>query len=323
MWLKPVFFLALLTSGTYPTLSSAQTGDEFVFILKARGNPYWNSAVAGIRETGESRGIKTVVYQLENDKAAEEQLNVCLVAIERRPKFLSISAVTQSVGVRCMKEASDRGIPVADMDANISVEEARANGIDLVYTVGSNNYTIGQRAAEYAASILEEASPEIVILEGAAGSIPGNNRVAGFRDRFLELKPHAKIVASVSADWDRLKALNVFGDLLNRAPNIDFVYAANDMMALGALEATRIAGKQATVKIVGVDGTSDALKAVRAGEISATVAQLPYLIGKQAVELAIDHLNGKRFEKTQITPTPIVTKSVIETNSDPNLQYLR
>ncbi|MDR3423478.1 MAG: substrate-binding domain-containing protein [Alphaproteobacteria bacterium] len=302
--------------------TSALANDGYVFILKARGNPYWTSMAEGIQETSKLNHIQAVVYQLENDRAAEEQLNVCMTAIERKPKLLAISAVTPSVGIQCIKKAAAAGIIVADMDSNISVDAAKAAGVSLAYTVGSDNFLIGQEAAEYVSKTATKRPLKIFVLEGAAGSIPGQKRVDGFRAKLKELIPTAN-VTSLSAEWDMLKAVSATSDLLLRQPDVDIIYAANDKMALGAAEAVRSAGKQDQIAIIGVDGTSDARKAIMEGRLSASVAQLPYLIGKRAVELGVEVVKNGKTGIVEVTATPVLTKAMIEANTDPVLHYVR
>ena len=110
-------------------------------------------------------------------------------------------------------------------------------------------------------------APKILILEGAVGSPPGQDRPKGFKNRLATLMPKAQIVNSVSADWDRLRAMNIAADTLTRTPDLNVIFAANDVMALGAVEAVRGTGKQGQVMIVGVDGIPDARKAISEGHI--------------------------------------------------------
>jgi len=98
---------------------------------------------------------------------------------------------------------------------------------------------------------------------------------------------------------DRLKALNITADTLTRTPDLNVVFAANDTMALGAVEAIRAAGKTKQILVVGVDGVPDARKAILAGRMTASVAQLPYLIGKRSAELAKLSVHGQCSGKTE------------------------
>ncbi|MDX2027362.1 MAG: substrate-binding domain-containing protein [Alphaproteobacteria bacterium] len=302
--------------------SHAHSSEEYAFILKSRGNPYWTAVVDGIQETAKAHNVQAIIHQLENDRAAEEQLNTCMSVIERKPKLLALSAVTPAVGLQCLKKAAADGIAVADMDANISVADAKAEGIFLAYSVGSDNFLIGEKAAQYVKEITSSAKLKVFVLEGAAGSIPGQKRADGFRAMLKKLIPAVNIT-SLSAEWDRLKALNATTDLLQRMPDVGVIYAANDMMALGAAEAVRSVGKMEQIKVIGVDGIADARKAVQEGRLTASVAQLPYLIGKRAVELGIEAVKTGKTGVTEITATPVLDKPMLEAKKDPLLQYVR
>ncbi len=263
------------------------------------------------------------MYEGQSDSSAEEPLNTCLVAIQRRPKFLAIVAATTSVGIQCLKNAQKAGIPIAELDASITIPEAEKAGLRLAFSVGSDNLEIGRKAAQYTKEVFPQGAIRIVVLEGAVGSEPGRLRVEGFRSGIAAFLPQATIVASISADWDRLKAMTVTTDLLERFPKIDLIFAANDQMALGAVEALKTKHRIKETKVIGVDGTLDARRAVTAGELSATVAQVPYLLGKRAVELAVDVLEGKHVQMREITDTPVLTPRILADSNSPELRYVR
>ena len=94
-------------------------------------------------------------------------------------------------------------------------------------------------------------------------------------------------------------------------------------MALGAVEAVRAGGKTSQVSIIGVDGVPDARKAIMAGKMTASITQLPYLIGKRSVELARESVHGKCLEKTERAPLLVLTRDVLESNREPLLKYVR
>ena len=93
-------------------------------------------------------------------------------------------------------------------------------------------------------------------------------------------------------------------------------------MALGALEAARSAGKDKVI-VIGVDGNSNAVKSIKAGRLNASVAQLPYLVGMQAVQNVKKALAGDKAPEMTFVPTLVLTKEVIEENKDPLLQYVK
>jgi D-allose transport system substrate-binding protein len=294
--------------------------EEYVFILRARGNPYWNLVAEGVRDAAAERKISAVVYQMESEASSEEQLNICFTAVERKPKFIAVAAANVASGIQCVRRAAERKIRVAELDSTIPVEEAKRAGVDLAFSIGSGNFKIGQRAAELAGNLLQGTDAQVLVLEGAAGNDASLKRVGGFVEQLRQIAPQAKITASIAADWDRLKALSTVSSVLEREPNLALIYAANDMMALGAAEALKLADKTGKIAIIGVDGVADARKAVLEGKLTATVAQLPYLIGYRAVQLATAETSG--FVREDV-PTPVLTREVLKEQTEPLLRYVR
>ena len=94
-------------------------------------------------------------------------------------------------------------------------------------------------------------------------------------------------------------------------------------MALGAVEAVYAAGKGEQIIMIGVDGNSDAVKSIKAGRLNASVAQLPYLVGKQAVENVKKALAGEQVPADIAVPTLVLTKEVLDAGTEPMLQYVK
>lgn len=306
------------------TLSvSAHAADKCVFILKWIGNPYWQAIKQGVEDAGKEAGISLTIMSPNSDQAKEEHLNLCEAAFSQKPAIIVLGAATTAIGLQCFREAQKQGVKVADIDATVSVEQAKRSGVNLSFTIGADNTMIGKRAAQFVASTKIKPTAKILILEGVAGSPPSTDRVAGFKQELIKVLPQAKIINSISAEWDRLRALNITTDTLAKTPDLNVVFAANDVMALGAVEAIRAAGKTNQIIVVGVDGVPDARKAIMSGRMTASITQLPYLIGKNSVKLAIESVHGKCSEKTEKAPLLILTKSVLESKTDPLLKYVR
>ena len=322
--MKRIVWFALLVTFLLAGSASA-ANDKYIFILKAIGNPYWQALKQGVEETGKKAGIDPILMYPVSDLAKEDDLNLCQAAIAQKPRVIVMGPETTAIGIECFKQAAAQGILVADMDATIPIELAKKSGVDLSYNLGADNTLIGQRVAEFVAAQFKgkKDDPKILIIEGAVGSPPGQDRPAGFKKRLAELMPKVQIVNSISAEWDRLRAMNIAADTLTRTPDLDAIFAANDVMALGAVEAVRTAGKKGQVMVIGVDGIPDARKAVAEGAMTASITQLPYFIGKRAVELAMDAAHGAPPGRKEVAPLLILTKDVLAANKDPLLQYVR
>lgn len=317
-----VWLLFLILSPVLWLSSARAENPEFAFILKARGNPFWKTIAEGIKDGAKEAGINASIYQIEEDRNSESQLNLCNTIIEKKPTIIVLGAVTKTVGLECYKKALSKNIPVADIDGNVTVAEGEEAHLDLSFSVSSDNYLIGQKAADYLQSVNKVQAPRILVIEGLPGNTVSQKRVNGFRSRVLELIPQAEIVASLSGDWDRLKAANITTDILTREKKLDYIFSASDVMTYGIIESVRVA-KRPEVKIISVDAQFQILPSIRSGRLLATVAQLPYVMGRRSVELARSAVNEGLRGKNEFTDIPVVDREFLERKNNPTLEFIR
>ena len=195
------------------------------------------------------------------------------------------------------KEKSvEAGIPVITVDRS-------SNGGEVVSFIASDNMAGGMMAGEFIVEKLG-GKGKVVELEGVSGTSAARERGEGF-NKAIE-GTDIEVVAKQTADFDRVKGLEVMENILQSQPEIDAVFAHNDEMALGALEAIKASGRE--IMVVGFDATDDAVAAVEAGEMAATVAQQPALIGSMGVETAMKVLNGESIEAS----VPVELKLVVK-----------
>jgi ABC-type sugar transport system substrate-binding protein len=292
-------------------------------LMKTLSNPFWGAMEQGVRDGAKEAGVDYFLQAVESDQAAEPQLNTCNTMLERKPAVMITAAINSTILLPCLKRANELNIPVVDLDGNLDPEITKKAGVKVAFGIGSNNEAAGAQGADYVASVLgKDAKGPVLVIEGLSGNITGQKRARGFANRLKEIAPGLQIVASLPGDWDRQKAANITNDILTRNPNLLAIFAANDGMALGAVEAARAAGKDKVI-IVGVDGNSDAVKSINAGRLNASVAQLPYLVGKQAVENVKKVLAGGTADAFIFVPTLTLTKQVLDEKKAPELQYVR
>jgi D-allose transport system substrate-binding protein len=306
--------------------ATAQAADKPVYgaLLKTLSNPFWGAMEQGIHQGAEEAGVEYFLQAVESDQAAEPQLNTCNTMLERKPAVMITAAINSTILLPCLKQANDMGIPVVDLDANLDHEIAAKAGVKISFTIGSDNTAAGAKGADFLASKLgKDASGPVLVIEGLAGNITGQKRAQGFKAELATVAPNLKVVASLPGDWDRGKASNITNDIMTRNPDLVAIFCANDTMALGAVEAAFAAGKGDKIVIIGVDGNVDAVKAIKAGRLSASVAQLPYLVGKQAVEKAKAVLAGQKVDEYTYVPTLVLTKDVLEAGTEPMLKYVK
>lgn len=174
-------------------------------------------------------------------------------------------------------------VPV-DYDGIVpGIEKANAAGIPVItlgiaaaggdYTfVGSKNYDAGKLQGEFMKEKLPK-NAKILYLQGTPGLYHSVERLQGFTDACLKQRPDVTLLASLTGNYDRAEGMKVTEDWIQSFPQFDAIIAANDQMALGALEALKTADRLKGVMISGVDGTADALKAIKAGEMSQSIFQ--------------------------------------------------
>ncbi len=195
--------------------------------------------------------------------------------------------------IPAVMKAKKAGIPVILIDRNVDQKVAAA-GKDYVTFIGSDFVDQGRRAAEWLVKTTG-GKGKIVQLEGTTGSSPANNRKKGFDD-VIAKHSGMKIVASQSGDFARDKGRQVMQTLLQAHPDVTAVYAHNDEMAIGAIAALEAAGKKPgqDVVVVSIDGTKDALQAIAAGKMGATVQSSPFF-GPIACETARKYAKGEKI----------------------------
>jgi ABC-type sugar transport system substrate-binding protein len=223
--------------------------------------------------------------------------------ISRKPDVIVVNAVDPAAVVPSLKKASDAGIPVLMQNADTNDEGHK-------YTkafVGSQSYDQGYAVGQMIAKELN-GQGSIVIIGGKAGQTDAVNRTAGMKAAFADAKANINILAEQPADWSKDKALTVMQDLLTRYQNINAVFAHDDPMALGALQAIKAAGKQSGIKVFGVNGNKEACSAIQSGDMAGTALQLSYLVGVYTVRAAYDVTNGRLVPSKILAPTAPVTK---------------
>ncbi|MBV7273293.1 ribose ABC transporter substrate-binding protein RbsB [Clostridiaceae bacterium UIB06] len=262
----------------------AQGGDKkkIGMVVSTLNNPFFVSMKDGATKKAKELGYNLVVVDSQND-ASKERSNVDDLLQQGVAAIIINPTDSDAVG-NSIKAANDKKIPVLTVDR-------KANTGDVVTHIASDNVKGGKMAADF---ILEKlgGKANIVELQGLPGASATRDRGKGFHEG-VDNKANVKVVASQAADFDRQKGLNVMENIMQATPQFDAVFAHNDEMALGAVKALK--GKK--VLVVGFDGNDDAKKAVESGDMAATVAQQPDLMGSLAVENAVKVIKGESVQK--------------------------
>lgn len=256
-------------------------------------NPFFVSLRDGVVKEAKSLGMEVIIVDAQNDSA--KQVNDVEDLIQQGVDALLINPTDSASISTAVQSANNIGIPVVTLDR--SADKGKVEAL-----VASDNIKGGEMAANYMIEKLGEKA-QVIELEGVPGASATRERGQGFHNIADE---KLTIIAKQAADFDRTKGLTVMENLLQANPDVKAVFAHNDEMALGAIEAINSSGKD--VMVIGFDGNDDALNAIKSGDMEATVAQQPELIGKLAVDAARDVLQGKKVEEIIAAPLKLVTK---------------
>jgi ribose transport system substrate-binding protein len=264
--------------------------------LSTLNNPFFVTLRDGAQAKASELGLTLQVADGQDNLAT--QISQVEDFITKKVAVIIINPVDSDGIVPAVEKANAAGIPV------ITVDRA-ANGGTVASHIASDNVAGGKMACEYL--IKQVGSGKVVQLEGIAGTSAARDRGAGCKQA-LDAQSAVTLVASQTADFARDKGLNVMQNLLQANPDIKGVFAQNDEMALGAIQAIDAAGKTGQIVVVGFDAIADALTAIEQGKMAATVAQQPKLMGQLAVQTANDIIAGKQVDKSIPVQVTLVTK---------------
>ena len=265
---------------------------------KNRTNPAYTAARLGADRVAARLGARVVHYVPDKPDDIAEQRALVERAIAERPDaavFVPVHATEMNGSARGLNAA---GIPVVNY----------LNRLDqgkFVTYVGSDDYRL---ARDIAAFLFQRigGKGDIVILEGVPAAVTSQERLRGFRDAARD-SPGIRIAASRAADYQRETARRVTAELLAGLSRVDGILCANDVMALGAIEALEAAGRR--IPLVGVNAIPEAIAAIKSGSLLATVDFDAMAISGIATEAAVRHLRGERVPREILLPVQIVDAS--------------
>lgn len=275
-----MLFTSLLVGCKQKSLSDTK---KIGLIVSTLNNPFFVDLKSGIESEAKKLGYDVVVLDSQNDPAKEVS-NMEDISVKNVDVVL-LNPVDSDSAIASVMVANNLELPV------ITVDRA-SNGGKVVSHVASDNVEGGKMVAKYLVEKLGNRG-NIVELEGIAGSSATRDRGAGFDNEIKN--SNLKIITKQSADFDRTKGLSVMENIIQSKGDIDAVFAQNDEMALGSLKALQDANMD-NVLVVGFDATDDAVVSVQQGDMAATIAQQPKLIGETAVNLAHRFLSGESVE---------------------------
>ena len=289
------------SSGSSGGGSSSKGGGLIAVITPAVDNPFFKAEADAAVAEAKKLGYTTSAASHDDDPNKQSQL--IDTAISRKAKAIILDNAGADASIGAVKKAKAAGIPVFLIDREIN-----ATGIAAAQIVSNNAQGAQLGGQEFVKAM--GGKGKYVELVGLATDTNAGVRSKGFEDVIKQV-PALKVVAKQNADWDQQKAFNTVETILQRSHNINGIIAGNDTMALGAVAALKSAGLSKKVKVVGFDGSPDAVSAIKSGTMDATVLQPAAQIATTAVDEADKYIKtGKtgQPEKQSIDCT-LITKA--------------
>jgi ribose transport system substrate-binding protein len=268
------------------------------FVPKSLNQEFWVNTKKGA-EAAQRENVKVLTKAAGADTQIMEQIDLVENLLAQDVDALVVAPSDSNLLQPVLEKAAAR-MPVVLFDSDIPGWKPKT-----AY-VGTENEVGGEKAGRYIAKLLNNRGT-LAIISGIPGSEVGIQRVDGVKKGLEAAGGGVKVVKEVTGQFDRNQAIGAMEDILQTNPDVDAVFAANDQMALGAIQAIAAHNKTDEIKLIGFDGALEATQHILAGDMQATIAQDPYGMAKQGVEQALNKLEDKPVKRTVNTGARLIT----------------
>ena len=287
----------IVIDGEEDTVKKTSASGSIGLSVSTLNNPFFVSLAEGAESAAAAHGVEISVVDAGDD--VTKQVSDIEDLVSKGISVLIVNPCDSDAVTGAVEAAKAKGVKV------ISVDRA-VNGVEIDCQIASDNVLGAELATQYIVDKLGEGV-KVAELEGVPGASAAIDRSAGFHN-IADTK--LDIVAKQTANFDRTEGMSVMENMLQANGNIQAVFAANDEMALGAVEAISGAGKK--ILVMGFDATDDAIEAIKEGRMAGTIAQQPELIGKTAVENAFKLISGKAIPTSIPVEVTLITKDNVK-----------
>jgi ABC-type sugar transport system substrate-binding protein len=302
-----LFATLLLTLASVSGVS-AQSAKNYKIgaLTKSLANPYFLLMKQGYDYAQKKLGVDVVFGSTPKEEADVEQLNILQSWLAEGSLEGYVVTPFRATSLNSvLTHVSRKNLPIINIDELIPENAAKADGITIVARIASNNVEAGTLDAQLVLSAVPKGA-DVAIIEGDPGTTSSIERVTGFTN--VAKEGGLNIVANQPANWNRKKAGELATKMLEGDPNLKAIFVANDDMALGVVRSVQAAGATGKILVVSVDGTPDAIDALKQGLLAGTVAQYPDAMAYMAVETMVKTLNGETVPEKIYSPIKLITK---------------
>ena len=271
-------------------------------LMKTMSDAYSNKLGTAIQDYVEKNYPNAELYLMDGQADITKQISQAEDIIAKQVDVIILNPQDADGSAQVLTLAADANIPVVEVNTETT-------STDYVSYIGSNDSEAGEMMGDYVMEQLGEDGGQFAILEGEMGQSAQLLRYQGLEDTILK-NDKVECVGTLSASWQRDKAMSTTEDLLGKYQDLKAVICENDDMAMGALQAAEAGDKN--LVIIGVDGISDALQAVKDGRLSASVLQDANGQASAVIDVAVKVGVGEEVESRYNVPFQLITADNVD-----------
>lgn len=279
-------FVLSALSGAASDLPNAHgaNGDNYkiAYVPTTTGQPATIAWLKGIRQITDQYPNITVAA-FDGDMKAETQVAIIQDLISQQFDAIIIQPVDEAALTAAVIEAEEEGIPVITLNNRV---KGKFSCVVQVADVESG-YAIGEALGKQLGG-----KGNVAVIQSPPGAATGVNREMGFRKALADLYPGIRVVGAQNGEWKKDKAIAVMNSLMQANPELDGVFAVNDIMALGAVVAAEAANRLDRIRIWGMNGQGDALLSIEQGKLAGTSFTDHFAQGHAAANIALHLLTS-------------------------------
>ncbi|MFC3205897.1 sugar ABC transporter substrate-binding protein [Aquamicrobium soli] len=308
--------------GSLPVAWAAGKPIKLGYNVATLANPFFQGMTKGVVDAAAKFPDMTLLNTNANGDA-NTQSTMVVDLINQGVDALILNPINANSIVPVVEQAKKKNIPVFTLDRGAACGDCQTNFLE------TDNVALGREGAQFIVEQLKKRygsiKGNVVNLVGLLGTTAGDDRDKGFMEEFQKVaadNPELKLVARQEAQFDQEKAFNLMSQIMAANPEIDAVFNGNDDNAVGALRAIKQASRNVPlddpkhIVIIGIDGTAQALAAIRKGDMDATLSQNPLTMAGQAVAYVNQFFNGDKstIPAHQFWPHILLTKDNIDSD---------
>lgn len=299
------------TTTTSPPDSSVSppAKKEIGLVMKTLTNPFFVEMERGARRAEQEFGITLKVKTAAQETSIEQQIQLVEDLTAAKVAAIVIAPGDSQRLIPALKKALDAGIKVVNIDNRLDPLAIKRAGMDPIPFISVDNHAGAYQAGKFLVEGVTSPT-EAAILEGIRSADNSHQRTEGARRALLENR-HVTMVASETANWKIDEAYAVSKTLFGKHPHVKLLFAANDMMAIGAIKYLQESGKS-HVKVVGYDALGEAIAEIKAGRMAGTIDQQAAAQGYQGVALAIRMIQGGAVPAVTTIDTSLVNAATLK-----------